>query len=250
MTETPKKQEIGIDALTLHILAMLLMLCDHAWATVIPGQEWLTAVGRLAFPLFAFMLAEGFRRTRNVKRYALRLLALALLSEIPFDLMYGGTVFYPFHQNVIWTFLIALLCMWAISAVRRRGKMSLTILICLITAAVGYLAGRLLMTDYGGEGVLTVLLFYLLPGDTWQQKLCQVLGMIGLNCILLASLVFPVSLWGHILELPEQGLALLALIPIWLYNGKQGYHSCCTRLLCYGFYPVHMLILALCMIYL
>ena len=180
MAEAQKKQKTGIDALTLHVLAMLLMLCDHAWATVIPGQEWLTAAGRLAFPIFAFLLAEGFRRTRSVKRYALRLLALALLSEIPFDLMYGATVFYPFHQNVIWTFLIALLCMRAISAVRKRGKMLLTILICPITAAAGYLAGSLLMTDYGGEGVLTVLLFYLFPDKTWRQKLCQTLGMIGL----------------------------------------------------------------------
>lgn len=250
MSETQKKQKIGINALTLHILAMLLMVCDHAWATVISGQAWLTAVGRLAFPIFAFMLAEGFRRTRNVKRYALRLLVLALLSEIPFDLMYGATVFYPFHQNVIWTFLIALLCMWAISSVHRHGKFLPTVLICLITATAGYLAGRLLMTDYGGEGVLTVLLFYLFPSETWRQKLCQTLGMIGLNCILLASLVVPVSLFGHMLELPEQGLALLALIPIWLYNGNQGCHSRCTRLVCYGFYPVHMLILALCMIYL
>lgn len=250
MAETQKKQRIEIDALTLHLLAMLLMLCDHTWATVISGQAWLTAVGRLAFPLFAFLLAEGFRRTRSVKRYALRLLLLALLSEIPFDLMYGGTVFYPFHQNVIWTFLIALLCMRTISSIRRRKKMLLTLPVCLLTASVGYLAGRLLMTDYGGEGVLTVLLFYLFPGEAWWQKLCQTLGMIGLNCILLAGLVVPVSLFGHMLELPEQGLALLALIPIWLYNGKQGYHSRSTRLICYGFYPVHMLILALCMIYL
>ncbi len=241
---------MGIDALTLHILAMLLMFCDHTWATVVSGQEWLTAVGRLAFPIFAFMLAEGFRRTRNVKRYALRLLGLAILSEIPFDLMYGATIFYPFHQNVIWTFLIALLCMWAISAVRKHGKIPLTILIILLTAVIGYLAGTLLMTDYGGEGVLTVLLFYLFPGKTWWQKLCQTLGMIELNCVLLASLVVPFSLFGHMVELPEQGLALLALIPIWLYNGKQGYHNRWTQLICYGFYPVHMLILALFMIYL
>ncbi len=250
MAEIQNKHGIELDAFTLHILAMLLMLCDHAWATVVSGQEWLTAAGRLAFPLFAFMTAEGFRKTGSVKRYARRLLVLALMSEIPFDLMYGGTVFYPFHQNVIWTFLIALLCMQAISAARRRGKMPLTVLVCLLAAALGYLAGRLLMTDYGGEGVLTVLLFYLFPGKTWLQKLCQTLGMIGLNCILLASLVVPVTLFGHVLELPEQGLALLALIPIWLYKGKQGCHSRGTRLLCYGFYPVHMLILALCMLYL
>lgn len=247
---TQKPQRLGLTSLALHLLAMFLMLCDHVWATVASDQAWLTALGRLAFPMFAFLLAEGFRRTHSVKRYALRLLVLAVISEVPFDLMYGGTVFYPFHQNVIWTFLIALLAMWAISAAQRAGKPPLTLVVCVAAAAAGWLAGRLCMTDYGGEGVLTVLLFYLFPGSTWRQRLCQAAGMVWLNCVLLVSLVLPVTVFGLALELPEQGLAVLALLPIWLYNGRQGTHNRVTRLLCYGFYPVHMLLLALCMCYL
>ena len=102
-----KKQ---LTSASLHILTMGLMLCDHLWATVVPGNQWLNTLGRLAYPIFAFLLVEGYFHTRSVKGYALRLLALALVSEIPFNLMYGSRLFYPVHQNVIWTLLIGLGC--------------------------------------------------------------------------------------------------------------------------------------------
>ena len=103
----PKKMKC-LDALALKCLAMALMLCDHLWATVVPGNDWLTSVGRLAFPIFAFQIAEGFARTHSRKGYLKRMFLWALASEIPFNLMYGGAAFYPFHQNVLWTFLISL----------------------------------------------------------------------------------------------------------------------------------------------
>ena len=140
----------GVSSLTLHILAMAFMLCDHIWATLVAGQDWLTCVGRLAFPIFAFLLVEGFFHTRDLKRYVLRLLLLALLSEIPFDLMYAGTSFFPFHQNVIWTFLIALFCMWVIERVKRRGNLWLTLLAAAGMSLAGWLAGTIAMVDYPG----------------------------------------------------------------------------------------------------
>lgn len=154
------KERFSLSSFGLHVTAMLLMLCDHMWATVASDQEWLTALGRLAFPIFAFMSAEGFRRTKNLKKYALRLVVAAIISEVPFDLMYGGTPFDPFHQNVIWTFLLALLCMLAIETVKKRGKTVLTCVVAALVTFAGWLVGTVLMVDYGGEGVLTVLVFY------------------------------------------------------------------------------------------
>ena len=97
-----------ISSCGLHILAMVLMFCDHLWATVVPGNDWLTDIGRLAFPIFAFMTVEGYFHTRNLKKYVLRLFVFALISEIPFNLMLGSRIFYPIHQNVLWTFLLGI----------------------------------------------------------------------------------------------------------------------------------------------
>ena len=81
-----------VNAFTLKVMAMALMLCDHMWATVIPGAAWMTSIGRLAFPIFAFQIAEGFARTHHFKGYLGRIFLFALISEIPFNLMYGGNV--------------------------------------------------------------------------------------------------------------------------------------------------------------
>ena len=117
-----------LSAAALHILAMALMLMDHLWATLLPAQEWLTCAGRVAFPIFAFMAVEGYFHTHDLKKYTLRLLLFALLSEIPFDLMYGGTWFYPVHQNVIWTLLLGILGIHLMETVRKKQKTGLYLL--------------------------------------------------------------------------------------------------------------------------
>ena len=109
-----------LSASSLHILAMGLMLLDHLWATIVPGQDWMTCAGRLAYPIFAFLLAEGYAHTSSFQRYASRLLFWAVVSEIPFNLMYSSQAIYPYHQNVLWTLLIALCAMRLADLVREK----------------------------------------------------------------------------------------------------------------------------------
>ena len=213
-----------LDSLTLKLLAMALMLCDHLWATVLPGVMWLTAVGRIAFPIFAFQVAEGFQRTHDRKKYLLRMLVFALISEIPFNYLYYSSPVFPFHQNVMFTFFIALLLMLGLEKVRSKGT-GMYILAALISLPVGYFLGTV----------------------GW---LGEVAGLAFLNCKLLGGMTIPLTLGSWTLEFPEQGLALLALIPIWLYNGRQGAHNKAIQYACYAFYPAHMLILALLRMYL
>ena len=241
--DSSASKNFELTAAVLHIIAMTLMLMDHLWATLLPAREWLTCAGRVAFPIFAFMAVEGYFHTRSFKKYILRMLLFAVLSEIPFDLMYGGTWFYPVHQNVLWTFLLSLLGVWLMEQVRKKGKTWMYLLVCVLVVPAGLVLGTLCMVDYYGVGVLTVFVFYFLHGRKRWCFLGQLAALYWLNVELLGGLMYPVQLFGMEFELCQQGLALLALIPIWLYRGRQGYHSKPFQYLCYAFYPVHMLLL-------
>ena len=183
-----------LSALTLHILAMAFMFCDHLWATLAGDAWWLTGIGRLAFPMFAFFLVEGFFHTHDRKKYCMRLLLLAILSELPINLMYSGLLFYPFHQNVIWTLLTGFLCIWAIDTLRKKCPVWLWIPSILLLSAVGYVLATLLMFDYYGEGVLTVIVFYLFHGKNWWQLAGQFAGLYWINVMLLAGMQIPLQL--------------------------------------------------------
>lgn len=242
MTQTHPK---GLTSFSLHLLAMGLMLCDHLWATLLPGQEWLTCIGRIAFPIFAFMIAEGYFHTSNPGRYLRRMLIFALLSEIPFNLIYGSSLIYPFHQNVLWTFLIALLSIRLIEKVKARGKWYLTAAAAAAVAGFDYIFGFIAMVDYLGAGILTVLVFYFFREKKWWCFLGQLVCLAVLNIEVLGGYYYSVTIAGFELQIVQQGFALLALLPIWLYNGRQGYHSKGFQYFCYAFYPVHLLVLYL-----
>ena len=137
-----------LSAAALHIIAMMLMLMEHLWATLLPAQEWLTCAGRAAFPIFAFMAVEGYFHTHSFKRYALRMLIFAIISEVPFDMMYGGTWVYPVHQNVIWTLLLGLLGIHLMEKVRKKQKLLAYVLVSAVVIIAGTILGIICMVDY------------------------------------------------------------------------------------------------------
>lgn len=239
------KHRISLEttSFSLHLLAMAFMLCDHLWATVIPGNDWLTCVGRLAFPIFAFLIVEGYFHTRSLKRYVGRLFLFALLSEVPFDLVMGGTAFYPVHQNVLWTFLIGIGLIVCNEWARGKGRLWLRAVTAVATVVLGLLLGLVSFADFHFAGVFMVLTFYFFRGRKWWNFLGQLLAMAYINLEILAGLSYPVSLAGVTFFFPQQGFALLSLPLIWLYRGRQGYHSRAFQYGCYAFYPVHLLLL-------
>jgi len=230
---------------SLHIMAMLFMLCDHLWATVVPGNDWLTCVGRAAFPIFAFLAVEGYFHTGSLKKYVGRLLLTAVISELPFNLMMGSSLLYPMHQNVIWTLLLGIAAIHLNEKAKAGGRRWVRVLTAAGTILFAFILGLLTMVDYLHAGVLTVLVFYFFRGRKWWQLLAQLVCLYYLNVEVLSGFAYEITLFGETRYLVRQGLALLALVPIWLYKGKQGHHSKAFRSLCYGFYPAHMLVLSL-----
>jgi len=223
-------------------MAMAFMLCDHLWGTSFVNHDVFTCIGRLAFPIYAFLIAEGYFHTGNLKKYAARLFLFALLSELPFNLMMSGSLFFPLHQNVLWSFLISIgLIHW--NETVKEKQVWKRILVGIASLCIAYIGGIITFVDYYGAGILMVLTFYFFRGRKWWNYLGQLLCLWYLNCEMLGGFGYEVTLFGNTYFLARQGIALLALIPIWLYDGKQGYHSKPLQLIYYAFYPLHLLIL-------
>lgn len=233
----------GLRKELLQLIAVALMLCDHIWATYMSFGNWLTYIGRLAFPIFAFLIAEGFCRTSNVKKYALRLFCFGIISEIPFNLFYSSRTFNPYHQNVMFTLLLGLLAIIVTDRLKKDRSVKnialsvLYLLLIIVASVIGFV-------DYGLNGVLTVVLFYLFRDFPFAWAL-QLVGMVLINIVFFEGQVIPVELLGSSFEIPTQGFAVLSLIPIWLYGGKRFGKNKFLQYGFYAFYPAHMLILYL-----
>jgi len=239
MTEVTVNRK-GLSGSTLKLMAMVIMLIDHVGATIlyrmmlergvtngIPGRVLadelyhvygvMRDIGRLAFPIYCFLLIEGFEKTRSKTKYAIRLAVFALVSEIPFDLAFNNQ-FLEFHyQNIFFTLLIGLMGMAVIDKVEKRiGFGIFSFLAGLFITVIAAGMGEILKTDYGAKGVLAIMLLYLFRRNKWAQTLVGCLAF----------------LW--------ETTAPLAFLLIWFYNGRRGWK---LKYIFYIFYPLHLLVL-------
>ena len=229
--EIPTKFTVFSGSL-LKLLAVITMLIDHGTLILAREVEWmglafslggksvtvyyiLRRIGRLAFPLFCFLLVEGFLHTRNRKRYAAGLLIFALLSEIPWNYMVGGRYIYPAKQNVYFTLFLGVLLLCILAWETADWKKWL----CLFGL---YALTRILSADYGMNGVLLIGLLYVLRA----QKTARML------------LALPLLSGGW--------AAFCAFIPINMYNGQRGFiKGRGLKYAFYLFYPLHITVLLL-----
>lgn len=227
----------------LKIIAMILMLLDHLWETIIPGNQWMTLIGRMAFPIFAFLIVEGFFHTSDLKKYMKRLFIFGLISEIPFNLIYTGSIIFPFHQNVMFTLLLGLLIINEIDKLKNNKEIKkkiipiLKIFLFLIISIIGFV-------DYGVTGVLTIVVFYLFRGFKLAW-IGQLISLILLYIVFFEGQSVILNIFNYEYFLPLQSIGVLSLIFIWLYNGEKGKNNKLIKYLFYSFYPVHMLVIYL-----
>ena len=241
----------GISQEGLKLIACLSMLIDHIGYEIIypvySGMSIVSAtdlpqvrmvyrlyllcrcIGRIAFPIFAFLLVEGFHHTRSRKKYALRLVLGVLLAEIPYDLMVSGQVFWQ-QQSVMVTLLLGF-C--AVTVMEKCHSLAWK-----PVAAIPFaLAAKLLMTDYGWVGVVLIALFEL-SRQMYSPNLVRTGGMIVLFHYM-SSHVFQI---GGI-TFPMQVLGVLSMLFIMNYDGQKRTYNPIVQWAYYLFYPVHMLAL-------
>ncbi len=223
-------QALAVASMTLdHIGAVIMRQRQIAWTVILremPMLFALRAIGRAAFPIFAFLLAQGMLHTHSRKRFILRLAVFALISELPFDLAFYGVLYYPGHQNVFFTLVLGAACIALLDGAGRAFGAAAIIATALLA--------QLLRTDYAALGVLTVLLFWGLSSRGAAGVTVAVLLFTG-GCLMYGQRVY---------------LFCLLSLPLLLrYNGVRGGPS--GRLAAAGrkwffylYYPAHLLALA------
>lgn len=210
----------------LKILACIFMLIDHIGFCLLSGLPILRIIGRLAFPIFAFQIAVGFKHTSNRKKYFLRMLIFALVSQIPFFIFRDVAGYSGIALNIGFTFVLSIISLYFVELAKKKN-----ILFALLTIPVLILASYL-NVDYKWYGIAVVITFYLFD-------LKSAFGFVSTFILLLAlSLVHVYTSNASAIQL----YSLFSLILLMFYNNKKGYD---LRYLFYAFYPVHLLILSL-----
>lgn len=223
----------------LKLIACAAMLIDHIAAFLpdsamdmssvifsLDGKEitlrlLMRAIGRIAFPIFAFLITEGYAHTRNRKRYALNLLMFALISEIPFNLAGSGEISYIYKQNVFFTLLFGYLGIYSLDEYRKTKENT-----HLLHIVALFILSFFMSADYGCFGFGFIMLLHLLRSNK------AIMVIVG-TCVL-----------------PSRLMAGTAFIPICMYNGKRGFATGkIAKYAFYLFYPIHLFILYLIHLY-
>lgn len=225
-----RKKAKGLNSNGLKIIACIIMLCDHIGVILMEDNAVMRAVGRLAFPVFAFLLAEGYKHTSDRKNYCVRLLFFALISEIPFDLAFYGKMFSFEGQNIFFTLAAGIIIMYAADIAFSRHFLALALIVASMTLTF------FLKFDYGICGLAFIAIFYLHGPKTGDGKFIEkIKNNLGFT-------IFSGVLWFLFYGI-KQVYAVFSIIPITLYNGRYGRKV--FKYIFYLFYPIHLLILYL-----
>lgn len=216
----------GISSDLLKITAFVTMIIDHiglVLSGVMPEILYIMCrgVGRLAFPIFAYCIVEGFIHTSNLKRYITRMCIFAFLSELPFNLMHSGRWLYDGKSNVLFTFAVALMVLGVFKWAKEkgvRGRMA-----AYGTMAVALVGTYFLQTDYSWIGITFIVVMYCLRDMPEYKYICG-----------------SIILWlnGSLYNL----VAPLGFVPIYFSRDEKGK---LPKWITYGIYPLHMLLLGL-----
>ena len=215
-----------MNAFVLKIIAVITMFIDHAGYVVFGKFSFFNYIGRLAFPIFAFQISEGYIHTKNLKKYFLRLLLFAIISQIPF-MLFHSIISDSFALNVFFTLLLGLICIYIYDKLNYK---SLALFVCVL---IGFIA-EYTYCDYGFYGIAVILFFYIFKNNIINASIAF---------IILTAIKYGIPILNYGLIKEYIYLFVCTIIPVFFivaYNGKKGKS---TKYLLYLFYPIHLLLL-------
>ena len=217
-----------MSSFVLKIIAIISMFLDHLSYTIYGGFSWLNYIGRLAFPIFAFQITEGYLHTKDLKKYFIRLGTFAIFSQIPY-FIFTSTFTDIFTLNIFFTLFSGLLAIFIFDKFENKylGFLGAT-LIAIISEYLHF--------DYGCFGILIIFIFYIFKNNQIRMSIAFVFAVTLKYIIFLTKNDFYYAY--YVLAL----FTMLSIIPILLYNQKQGKN---IKYLFYIFYPVHLFLLYL-----
>lgn len=211
-----------MSSFVLKIIAVISMLIDHSGYLIFNGFSFMNYIGRLAFPIFAFLITEGYIHTSNLKKYFYRLLIFAVISQIPYTLLFPGN----FGLNTLFTLALGLLSLTVYCKLNNKFLGTLFVILSAILS-------HFLHLDYGWFGIISIFIFYIFK----EKKIYMNISFIFTTFIYYFYYFLSTSALEYLIIIP---CCLLTLIPINLYNGKKGKN---VKYFLYLFYPLHLILL-------
>ena len=215
----------------LKIIALTSMLCDHIGKIFIPDMVIFEIIGRLAFPLFAFFISEGYVHTSNKKRYIMTLAIFALISWAPFNLLWG----FPWYTfNIIALFLVSIIGIFLIEKINNQNNNSSIYIGLLCVYIIGVILFDIVpIAPEGMLGVFMPIIFYLFRNKKVGKYLAPLCYL-----IVMSLLIMLVNDWKAGLI---QFASVLTIPLLIFYNGQKGKIN--LKYLFYIAYPLHLLVL-------
>ena len=225
------QDKFQINGATLKYIAFFSMFIDHFNKAIITPllnyqqplvfiSSLFDIIGRIAFPIFAFMIVEGFYKTKSRWKYLRNLLVFAVISEIPYDMFQSKVFINNRSQNIMWALALGLLTLIIIDKLKEKIKNKyIWILVSIIIVAINAIIATLLSFDYDYYSIIIIFILYIFYDKRFVGSLLSYLVII------------------------KEVYAILGFVIINLYNGEKGKQN---KLFNYLFYPVHLFILGIC----
>ena len=236
----------------LKIIAVISMVIDHIGAGLIevwlkmngdfyPNQDFvyslyrldivLRYIGRLAFPIYCYLLVEGFVHTKNIRNYALRLLIIAIISEVPFDYLFANSYFYWEHNNVLWELLLGLITLYIYSYINKKVyNIYIRYILWFIVLMCSMALAHYTHLDYSEAGICCISAIYFSYGLSRASRISGLAT--GILILTLLSSTMEVS-------------AFATLVPMYFYKGRRGKDGKVLKTMFYLVYPTHIILLGI-----